>query len=564
MEDKPHTNVERLLSIVAIQQEIATAKLVLGAVMELVAERMPALAGADGAAVELVEGDELVYRAASGMLASHLGMRLKIDASISGLSIRTGQLLRSDDTEADERVDREVCKKIGARSMIVVPLDHDRATVGVLKVSSAQPGAFGEEEVYTLQLMTALIAAGMSHTAQFEAEQTLLEERTRTLEQIQHSEEHLRAILEQSAVGISETDLYGRFVLVNQRYCEITGYSREELMGLRMQDITHPDDLPENLGLLERMSEEGKEFTAEKRYVRKDGSVVWASISVSPRWDGSDSPVYAVAVVQDITRRKIREAHAAFLEEVMEATGRCSAGEILQTAGAKIGAYLGLSNCLSIDVDERRDEGLVESVWNADDAPRAPRTLRLSDYASEEFYRASRAGESCAVSDAEADARANARECRAMDIRSFVTVPFHADGEWRYSLTVCDSRPRDWREDEVQLVREFSDRIFPRLERARAEEELRESQERLSIAVEAARMGVWDLDLTQGHYSVRSPRHDEIFGYSEPQSEWGGEDAKRHMLEEDRETFDAAYIRARRTGDLEFEARVRWPDGDIH
>lgn len=565
MKNKPHTNVERLLSVVAIQREIATVKLELGTVMDLVAERVQPLTGADGAAVELVEDSELVYRAASGTLSAHLGMRLEVDASISGLCVRTGEILRSDDTEDDERVDREACRKIGARSMIVVPLHHDRQTVGVLKVSAVEPGAFGEEEVYTLQLMTALIAAGMSHTAQFEAEQALLDERTQALESIQRSEEHLRAIFEQSAVGIAETDLDGNFVLLNQRYCEITGYSREELLDRRMQDITHHEDLTESLRLLRRLAEKGEEYAIEKRYVRKDGSAVWVHNAVSPRWDGSDSPAYAVAVVQDITRRKLREANADFLAEIQDDLSRLSsAREILQTVGEKLGVHLGLTNCLCVDVDEARDEGAVENIWSAGDTPLAPETINLSDYVSEGFYHTSRAGETLVIRDTETDSRTNARACRTVDIRSFVTVPFHRDGEWRYLLVVCDSRPRDWRDGEIELVRELSNRLFPRIGRARAEEALRESQERLFIATEAAQMGTWELDLVRDHSPRRSLRHDQIFGYEEPQSEWGERIAKRHVLEEDREIFDAAFARARQTGELEFEVRVRWPDGGVH
>lgn len=495
MDNTPHTNVERLLSVVAIQQEIASAKLELGTVMDLVAERMPPLTGADGAAVELVEGDKLVYRAVSGTLSAHLGMRLEIDASISGLCVRTGEILRSDDTETDERVDRETCRRIGARSMIVVPLHHDHRTVGVLKVSSAKPGAFGEEEVHTLQLMTGLIAAGMSHTAQFEAEQALLEERTQALEKIQRSEERLRTIFEQSAAGIAEMDLDGWFALLNDKYCEITGYSREELLGMRMQDIIHPDDLPETLGLLERMSQEGSEFHIEKRYICKDGSVAWVNNDVSPRWDCSDSPAYAVVVVQDITDRKRREANTTFLEEVTEEITRLSsAGEIVRTAGAKIGAYLDLANCISVDVDETRGEGLVENIWSAEGMPEAPKAIRLSDYVGEDFYHASRAGETLVIRDTETDARTNARACRDLEIRSFVTVPFHGDGEWKYLLAVCGSRPREWREDEIELVRELANRVFPRLERARAEEAFRQSEQRFRLMVDLLPQAIWITD----------------------------------------------------------------------
>jgi PAS domain S-box-containing protein len=97
-----------------------------------------------------------------------------------------------------------------------------------------------------------------------------------------------------------------------------------------------------------------------------------------------------------------------------------------------------------------------------------------------------------------------------------------------------------------------------------AEEALRESEERLRIALEAANLGTWDLDLTTDTASVRSLRHDQIFGYEEPQSEWGQEIAMRHVLQEDRPAFQQAFARAVETGVLSFEVRVRLPDGGIH
>ena len=82
--------------------------------------------------------------------------------------------------------------------------------------------------------------------------------------------------------------------------------------------------------------------------------------------------------------------------------------------------------------------------------------------------------------------------------------------------------------------------------------------------VEAAGLGTWDLDLTSDIAAVRSLRHDQIFGYDQPQAEWGSEIAMRHVLPEDRPIFQAAFVRAAETGVLSCEVRVQWPDGSIH
>jgi PAS domain S-box-containing protein len=132
-------------------------------------------------------------------------------------------------------------------------------------------------------------------------------ERKRAEEELRKSEEQLRAIFNQTTVGIAQTDLTGRFLFVNQRYCEIVGRPTEEVLRLRMQDLTHPEDLPHNLALFERMIAGGPAFVLEKRYIRPDGSYVWVSSSVSVVKDPQGHPQYTIVVVQDITDRKKAE-----------------------------------------------------------------------------------------------------------------------------------------------------------------------------------------------------------------------------------------------------------------
>lgn len=159
---------ETLLAIVRAQTEIAKLGLDLGGVMNFVTERVQQLTHADGAVVELAEGDEMVYRASSGIAATLLGLRLKRNGSLSGLCVETGDILRCEDSETDPRVDREACRRVGLRSMIVTPLRHIDTTVGVLKVVGATANAFTDDNIRALELMSELIAAAMFHAARHE------------------------------------------------------------------------------------------------------------------------------------------------------------------------------------------------------------------------------------------------------------------------------------------------------------------------------------------------------------------------------------------------------------
>lgn len=158
-----------LLEIIQVQTEIAKLGLDLGGVMDLVSRRAQALTGAAGAIIELAEGNEMVYRAAAGIAEPQLGLRLSRTGSLSGLCVATREILRCDDSETDSRVDREACRKVGLRSMIVVPLNHLESTVGVLKVVSPVAGAFSDADIQVLGLMSELVAAAMFHSSQLES-----------------------------------------------------------------------------------------------------------------------------------------------------------------------------------------------------------------------------------------------------------------------------------------------------------------------------------------------------------------------------------------------------------
>ncbi len=164
------TDPTRLLEIIEAQNEVIAAGLALDEVMTLVVDRARTLTGADAAVIELAEGDEMVYTAVAGTAAPHLGVRVKRGSSLSGLCVEIDEVLVSDDTAADARVDHEACRRVGAGSMVCVPLHHRATPIGALKVYSSAARSFGESDAEMLHLLGRVVAAQMSHASRFEHE----------------------------------------------------------------------------------------------------------------------------------------------------------------------------------------------------------------------------------------------------------------------------------------------------------------------------------------------------------------------------------------------------------
>jgi PAS domain S-box-containing protein len=158
--------------------------------------------------------------------------------------------------------------------------------------------------------------------AQLQADVT---ERKRAEEALCQSEARFRAFFETAAVGANELDPNGRFLRVNQRLCEITGYSHEELLGMGPADLTHPEDRgcdQERLTLYLR--EHSPVYDAEKRYIRKDGSVIWVHVTAAMIRDAEGKFLRSAGVIQDITARK-RAEETLLRSEKLASVGRMAA-----------------------------------------------------------------------------------------------------------------------------------------------------------------------------------------------------------------------------------------------
>lgn len=161
---------QQLMRVIDIQTEIVKLGLDLGGVMQYVVEQTLPLIDADGAAVELAEDGEMVYRAAAGIARNQLGLRLRIDSSLTGLCVINGETLSCEDSETDPRVDREACRQVGLRSMIVMPLKHRGITVGVLKAMSAQANKFTQPDMTLFGMSSEVVAAAMYFSVKYDSD----------------------------------------------------------------------------------------------------------------------------------------------------------------------------------------------------------------------------------------------------------------------------------------------------------------------------------------------------------------------------------------------------------
>jgi N-acetylmuramoyl-L-alanine amidase len=134
---------------------------VLDEVLQLVAERALTITGADGVAIALAEGNAIVCRASAGRIAPDAGARLDPNSGFSGACLRSGRIVRCDDAENDPRVNVQVCRRLGTRSMVAVPLAGQRSVIGLLEAFSGEAYGFNDSDVRSLNLLAELILAAM-------------------------------------------------------------------------------------------------------------------------------------------------------------------------------------------------------------------------------------------------------------------------------------------------------------------------------------------------------------------------------------------------------------------
>lgn len=287
--------------LLALQSAASTVEGDLKELMQLVVEHALRMVGtASGAMIDIRDLDERECRAASGTTAAYLGHRQPVAGELFRQCTEQRRAQLCVDSQKDDRVDAAFCREADIGSIILAPILYEGAVVGTLKLFGREPHSFGEDELLVAQLLAGTIVTGLAALARDDAYRAL-----------EHMGKRFQATFEQAAVGMAHVAIDGHFLLVNDRFCEVLGRSRESLLDSSYQQITHEADLEADVRHVESLlSGRSTAYTIEKRYIRSDGTAIWTNLTVSLVRDERGAPEFFVAVVEDIGRRKAAEERA--------------------------------------------------------------------------------------------------------------------------------------------------------------------------------------------------------------------------------------------------------------
>ncbi len=218
---------------------------------------------------------------------------------VMGQVIASGEacLMRDVLTDPDMQHRAERARRQGYQSMISLPLKIDGRCIGGFNIYAREPDAFDDEEIALLRGLADDIAFGIVSLRERVARQAAEAAQ-------RESEQRFRETFEQAAVGLTRVDLNGVLVDFNQKFCDMLGYGRDELLGKHIRDVTHPDDYGQGKYRTQVAQGAVRSASGEKRYVRKNGTIIWARRTISLARDAAGRPQYVIGVIEDITERK--------------------------------------------------------------------------------------------------------------------------------------------------------------------------------------------------------------------------------------------------------------------
>ena len=305
-------DAERHRAMIGMQHGIGSAGDDLATVLDaVVIGAMNVIGNADGVVVELREGEDLIYKAVAGDLTPFLGLRLTMENTLSGRCVREGRALATGDAENDERVNPELARRLGIRSMSIAPVLRQGKVVGVLKLQSTKTDAFTEADETVVQLLAGVVAAGLGNVAEAEV-----------IRDLRASEETLRLAQEAGRVGTFETDVERSVTKGSELFWRLFGLEpRESAPTAVFEALVQEEDRRHTTSEARRRA--GLDATSvEYRIKRADtGEVRWLTRRADYVSD-KHGHRRLIGTALDITERKAAEQELLAAKEAAEEANR--------------------------------------------------------------------------------------------------------------------------------------------------------------------------------------------------------------------------------------------------
>ena len=414
----------------------------------------------------------------------------------------------------------------------------------------------------------------------------------------EESEKLFRAMFDLASIGIAQADVHtGQWLRVNQKMCEITGYPKEELLALRVPEITHPEDCERDWEAFQRVVRgEVPNYRLEKRYIRKDKTVVWVNVNMTVIRDDTGLPLFTMAAIEDITECKFQEeereitTHLNVQINSQKNLHECMAGLTLslqewsgcEAVGIRLRAgddypyyetrgfpptFVQKENHLCIyDLDgEILRDGMNNPVLecmcgNILCGRFDPAKPFFSDQGS--FWTNSTSALLARTTDADRQARTRNR-CHGEGYESVALIPLRSGNQVFGLMQFNDRRTDRFTIDRIVHFEKMAGNLAIALSRRQVEEALRESNARLDMAQNAAKVGVWDWDFKTDRL-IWSTYMFKLFGLDPQKDEASLERWNTILHPEDKEIAGNRIEQALKDKTtLDSDYRVVLPDGQI-
>jgi PAS domain S-box-containing protein len=454
-----------------------------------------------------------------------------------------------EDTGSDPRLtpsERAALQGIDIGAVLGIPLVRDGRVVAVLSTHSRTPRPWTEDDI------------GLVH--EVAARTWPWVERARVQVALQESEARFRALAEMSPLGVAVSSAEGEIVYSNRAYAEILGLEPDDLVG-RPSTFVYYD--PADRNWLAAMREKGHLRGVEVRFRHKDGDPVWVSINVAPVDYGGRNAI--IGVVQDITERKRAEEalrrsgdrHAFLLTLSDTLRPLLDVSHVKAAAARALGEHLRVTRAFYAEI--HGDDWLIAGAYDHDGPQQADGGHpwpTLTSWIVDAF----REGQRLVVHDVEADTRFTPSDRAGHQgdrIAAAVAVPLIKDSGLVAVLAVESATSRQWQEHDVELVAEAAERIWQAVERARVEDSLRASEQRMRMAIRATGIVTWEWVPSQDRITT-SDSFADVYGLPALAHAADGfalvlpEDAQQHL--------DKVQAIASQGGSYTSQFRIRRPD----